>query len=231
MLIKFLKSSDKNFAQKSSILAFFWAYVGQPDDHKGWVKSKPFATIYFTHPRTNPLFFVKNIENWWFWKTFRVGHFGFYEKLFLKIRQNFNDYPATLGTEMFGVGDFWLETRVIIKIVNQCTFFESAILKLFFLQNFLFLVYWLARNFRNFDHYPDFQPKITHPKLFCPECTAAQDGPNGRLSSSFNFFNYWKHLKLNLRPYGTNWWNLFENDMDPWAFMGLFEIHVLPGKI
>ena len=23
---------------------------------------------------------------------------------------------------------------------------------------------------RNFDDYPDFQPKITHPKDFCPEC-------------------------------------------------------------
>ena len=30
VLMKFLKSSDKNFAQKSSILAFFWAYVGHP---------------------------------------------------------------------------------------------------------------------------------------------------------------------------------------------------------
>ena len=25
-------------------------------------------------------------------------------------------YAHTLGPEMFGVGDFWLETRVIIKI-------------------------------------------------------------------------------------------------------------------
>ena len=24
---------------------------------------------------------------------------------------------------------------------------------------------------RNFDEYPGFQPKITHPKHFCPQCT------------------------------------------------------------
>ena len=141
MLMKFLKSSDKNFAQKSSILAFFWAYVGQPDDHKGWVKSKPFATIYFTHPRTNPLFFcekywelvvLKNFSSWPFWILF-------YEKLFLKIRQNFNDYPATLGTEMFGVGDFWLETRVIIKILKiPCLPINKDVFSLRLSKNFFF---------------------------------------------------------------------------------------------
>ena len=39
----------------------FWASVWQPDHHVGWATSMPFASIYPTHPRTNPWNFCKNI--------------------------------------------------------------------------------------------------------------------------------------------------------------------------
>ena len=29
---------------------------------------------------------------------------------------------------------------------------------------------WISRMGQNFDDYPGFQPKITHPKHFCPQC-------------------------------------------------------------
>ena len=37
----------------------FWAYVRQPDDHRGWTTLIPFASIYSTNPRTNPWNFRK----------------------------------------------------------------------------------------------------------------------------------------------------------------------------
>ena len=41
-------------------LALFWAYIGQPDNHIGWVKLMPFASINPTIPRTNPRNFGGN---------------------------------------------------------------------------------------------------------------------------------------------------------------------------
>jgi hypothetical protein len=49
---------------------FFWAYVGQPDDHVGWATSMPFASNLCYSPKNQSLKFLrKNIKNWrsWFW--------------------------------------------------------------------------------------------------------------------------------------------------------------------
>ena len=46
--------------QKKAVLALFWAYVRQPDDHIGWVTLMPFASINPTIPRTNPWNFGRN---------------------------------------------------------------------------------------------------------------------------------------------------------------------------
>ena len=77
MLMKFLKSSDKNFAQKSSILAFFELTSGSLMTIKVESNQSPSQQFILLTQGPIPYFFVKNIENWWFWKTFRVGHFGF----------------------------------------------------------------------------------------------------------------------------------------------------------
>ena len=54
-----LKNSLKT--QKMHFFACFWAYVGQPHNHIGWVTSMPFASINPTHPRTNPRNFHEKI--------------------------------------------------------------------------------------------------------------------------------------------------------------------------
>ena len=72
-------------------LPFFSAYVGQPHDQIGWVRSMPFASINSTNPRTNPWKFHKNFENWRSWKMrfFWVGHFDFFkEKKLLHLKEN-----------------------------------------------------------------------------------------------------------------------------------------------
>ena len=43
------------------VFACFRSYVGQPDNHKGWVTSMPFALIYPTYPGTNPWNFHEKI--------------------------------------------------------------------------------------------------------------------------------------------------------------------------
>ena len=56
------------------------------------------------------------------------------------------------------------------------SFFELAILDLFFSKFFASFVWksangsWISRMGQNFDDYPDFQPKITHPKHFSRHC-------------------------------------------------------------
>jgi hypothetical protein len=45
-----------------AFLAVNWAYVGQPDDHIGWAKSMPFASIDPTYPRTNSWNFGENFQ-------------------------------------------------------------------------------------------------------------------------------------------------------------------------
>ena len=89
------------------------------------------------------------------------------------------------AAEMFGGSDFWLETRVIIKISTHSWYprtfdWFSWKWSKFFLIFFSFFasfswkqvkVYWLARMGRNYDAYPGFQPKITPPKHFSRECT------------------------------------------------------------
>ena len=42
-------------------LGYFWAYVGQPQNHIGWATSMPFASINPTNPRTYPWNFHKKI--------------------------------------------------------------------------------------------------------------------------------------------------------------------------
>ena len=67
-------------------LALFWAYVGQPDGHIGWVTLMPFASINPTNPRTNLWNFHKKIsrigdfEKRRFWKMaiLKIGHFDFF---------------------------------------------------------------------------------------------------------------------------------------------------------
>ena len=61
-----------------TFLAVNWAYVGQPDNHIGWEKSMPVASIDPTHPRTNFWNFGENCSAFGGgWKTqfFWVGHF------------------------------------------------------------------------------------------------------------------------------------------------------------
>ena len=128
-------------------------------------------------------------------------------KVTLELHLKF--HKLTLAAEMFGVGDFWMEIRVIIKILShpwyprtfemifieveqkkkqfekkskmanskKLSFSKSSILKSF-LRKFHRLVLglveligsWISRMGQNFNDYSDFQPKITHPKYFCPEC-------------------------------------------------------------
>ena len=53
-----------------ALLALFWAYIGQLDNHIGWVTLINFASIYSKKQSTNPWnFHERNIENWWAWKT------------------------------------------------------------------------------------------------------------------------------------------------------------------
>ena len=64
--------------QKKAVLALFWAYVGQPDGHMGWVTLMPLASINPTNPRTNLWNFGENCSAFGGgWKTqfFWVGHF------------------------------------------------------------------------------------------------------------------------------------------------------------
>ena len=46
----------------------------------------------------------------------------------------------------------------------------------------------------NFDDYPGFQPKITHPKHFCPECILREGHKNSKNYS--NLINMMLHTKL-----------------------------------
>ena len=46
---------------KNAFFACFWAYVGQPHDHIGWVTSMSFTSINPTNPRTNPWNFYEKI--------------------------------------------------------------------------------------------------------------------------------------------------------------------------
>ena len=39
----------KGVNTKNAFLPFFWAYMGQPDDHIGWATLLPYASIYSTH--------------------------------------------------------------------------------------------------------------------------------------------------------------------------------------
>ena len=63
---------------KMHFLAVNWAYIGKPDNHIGWAKWMPFASINPTHSRTNLWNFGDNCSAFGGgWKTqfFWVGHF------------------------------------------------------------------------------------------------------------------------------------------------------------
>ena len=78
---------------KKAILALFWAYVRQPDDHISWATSMPFASFHRMNLRPNPWkkIFKKN-ENWQNWKMsfFLGGHFEFFfpKKFFFLVFSN-----------------------------------------------------------------------------------------------------------------------------------------------
>ena len=71
----------------------FWAYVGQPHDHRDWATSMPFASINPTNPRTNLRNFrgkilrIDGFDNLtFFWKAILI--FFFCKKMFF-----FFSYP------------------------------------------------------------------------------------------------------------------------------------------
>ena len=77
--------------------------------------------------------------------------------------------PWNFQNFSFRIGDF-----------EKCTFFESAILNFFFQKKKIFFaeflpkhvkVYWLARNFRNFDDYPGLQPMRSLANTYAQHCT------------------------------------------------------------
>ena len=78
--MRFSKLPILNFV----FLGCFWAYLGQPHKHIGWVLSMPFASTILLTKGPIPEIFSKNIENWGNWRTqfFWVGHFGFFFKIF-----------------------------------------------------------------------------------------------------------------------------------------------------
>ena len=65
-----VRLSDKRKTHKKKcifvFLGCFWAYVGQPDDHRSWATSMPFASFHCMNLRTNP--WKKKNENWRNWK-------------------------------------------------------------------------------------------------------------------------------------------------------------------
>ena len=83
---KILKQSKNN---KNAFFACFRPYTGQSDNHIGWTTSMPFASIYFTHPRTNPWNFYETIlrKCQFFW----VSQFVlFFKKIFFLLHPNEN---------------------------------------------------------------------------------------------------------------------------------------------
>ena len=65
-------------------LALFWAYVGQPDSHIGWVKLMTIASFNPTNPRTNLWNFGENCSAFGGgWKTQFFWVSNFFERFFL----------------------------------------------------------------------------------------------------------------------------------------------------
>ena len=63
MVVRLSNISSKT--GKNSFFVFlgcFWAYAGQPHNHKGWATSMPFASINSTNSRTNPNFHKKIVR-------------------------------------------------------------------------------------------------------------------------------------------------------------------------
>ena len=63
-----------------AVLVLFWAYVGQPDGHIGWVTLMPFASTNSTNPRTNPWNFHEKILR--IWLSFWIYFFRFLSSFF-----------------------------------------------------------------------------------------------------------------------------------------------------
>ena len=57
------KAQKKAKKTKNAFLTVNIPYVGQPDNHIGCATLMPFASLYCTNPRTNPLNFGKNNVN------------------------------------------------------------------------------------------------------------------------------------------------------------------------
>ena len=45
---------ETNKTEKSKMLSCFWAYVGQPHNHRSWATPMPFTSINPINPRANP---------------------------------------------------------------------------------------------------------------------------------------------------------------------------------
>ena len=100
-------------------LALFWAYIGQPDDHKGWAPLMPFNQFIV---RTNS------------WKNrggyFCIRHFDFFCFIpvniynLARMGQSFADYSGLLQksrcahisvTQYMSVGTVYNEVKIVLK--------------------------------------------------------------------------------------------------------------------
>ena len=110
-------------------LALFWAYIGQPDDHIGWVTLMPFASINPIIPRTNLWNFGENCSAFWGgWKTqfFWVGHF----EIFL-IFFSFASFLSKL-VKIYGIARITLVTRnFLVCLYSVCIYFWNCFMKIF----------------------------------------------------------------------------------------------------
>ena len=71
------------------VLGHFWAYVGQPHNHRGWATSMSFASINSTNSRNNPWYFhekifrIGGVENLVFFESTILNLFFFKKNKFL----------------------------------------------------------------------------------------------------------------------------------------------------
>ena len=98
-------------------LALFWAYVGQPDSHIGWVRLMFFASINPTNPRTNLWNFGENcsaVGGGWRTQFFWIFFTSFLLKLvpIYGVPRIFWNYDVYL--------DFQQKARGIWNYVTHC---------------------------------------------------------------------------------------------------------------
>ena len=133
------------------IFRLFWAYVGQPGDHTGWGTSMPFASFFFTYPRTNPWNFCE--------KILRIGGagdiifvfwlLGFSKKLFfvLEWKSAWLSYEVYLFLH-YGSKLIICTHEYILEFTPTHTFWYLITLHVAFMSHDvskkkLFLIYWV----------------------------------------------------------------------------------------